>query len=151
VLDLAGVPFEEALRQTRRAAMTASKYAYCDPFQMEELIARLAEERGTPIDTNCFFNDRRNTPRSESVAAPSASVFRWTARQDDPFETLMVHVNDAADTVQLAVFVDTHAWSPRDAETLVRRMEEFVVDGVAGLPEGAGDTATASGIIAAPG
>ena len=138
VLDVAGVPFDEAVRRTRRAAMTASKYAYCDPFAVEELIARLAGETGHPVDTACFFNDRRNSPRPLSVTAPAAlsqgcaespagSVFQWAARQDDPFEPLMVHVNDVPDTMQLAVFLDTARWSPKEAEGLVRRMEETVV------------------------
>jgi hypothetical protein len=140
VLDVAGVPFGEAVRRTRRATMTASKYAYCDPFQAEELFARLARETGHAADTACFFNDRRNTPRPMSAVAlseggtgsrPPDSVFRWTARQDDPFEPLMVHVNDVPDTLQLAVFADTHRWSPKDAEGLVRRMEEVVVAGAA--------------------
>lgn len=147
-LDVAGVPFDEAVRRTRRATMTASKYAYCDPFQMEELFARLAEETGHAVDTACYFNDRRNAPRPASAAALSESgdgsqlpdsIFRWTATQDTPFERLMVHVNDVADTMQLAVFVDTHAWSPKDAEGLVRRMEEIVVAGASAPNDAPGD------------
>lgn len=158
VLDLVGVPFGEAVRQARRAAMTASKYAYCDPFAVEELIARLAEE-GHTVDTACFFNDRRNAVRPLSATALSvlseggaetlpASVFQWTARQDDPFESLMVHVNDVPDTLQLAVFLDTARWSPKEAEELVRRMEEVVVAGAAegtGAGAGAGNGAGTAG------
>ena len=138
VLDVGDVPFEEAVRRARRATMAASKYAYCDPFAVEALLARLAAETGSRIDTSCYFNDRRTVPRALSAAArvkalsqgadkPAESSFRWAARQDDPFEPLMVHVNDAADLVQLAVFVDTHRWSPKQAETLARRMEELVL------------------------
>jgi hypothetical protein len=150
VLDVAGVPFAEAVRQARRAAMTASKYAYCDPFAVDELIVRLAEETGYAVDTACFFNDRRNAARPLSAAALSAlseggaeglpaAAFQWTARQDDPFEPLMVHVDDAPDTMRLAVFVDTARWAPKEAEEIVRRMEEIVVAGAAHGPgSGAG-------------
>lgn len=139
-LDVAGVPFSEALTRTRRAAMTAYKHAYFHPAQLDDLIARVARDRDPDFDLGCFYNDRRITTRAGS-AGPTPTpeqihearsrghtTFRWTIQQDDPFERLFVHIDDVPDTMQITLFMDTHFVSPGDAEAFLYRMEEVAVE-----------------------
>ncbi|MET7395148.1 condensation domain-containing protein [Dactylosporangium sp. NPDC005572] len=139
-LDVAGVPFAEALARTRRAAMTAYKHAYFHPVQLDDLIASVARDRGPDFDLGCFYNDRRiNTRAGSSGPAPTPAqirealaggrtTFRWTIQQDDPFERLFVHIDDVPDTIQITVFMDTHFVSPGDAEAFLYGMEEIAVE-----------------------
>ncbi|MEV4516099.1 condensation domain-containing protein [Dactylosporangium sp. NPDC049525] len=139
-LDVAGVPFAEALERTRRAAMTAYKHAYFHPVDLDELIAEVARDRGPDLDLGCFYNDRRITVRAGTGGpAPTPAqihealsgghtTFRWTVRQDDPFERLFVHIDDVPDTMQITLFMDTHFVSPGDAEAFLHRMETVAVE-----------------------
>ncbi|GAA4255790.1 condensation domain-containing protein [Dactylosporangium darangshiense] len=139
-LDVAGAPFPEVLTRTRRAAMTAYKHAYFHPVHLDDLIASVARDRGPDFDIACFYNDRRINTRAASsgpAATPeqirealsgSQTTFRWTIRQDDPFERLFVHIDDVPDTMQITLFMDTHFVSPGDAEALLYGMEEVAVE-----------------------
>ncbi|GAA3246483.1 condensation domain-containing protein [Dactylosporangium siamense] len=139
-LDVAGVPFAEALARTQRAAMTAYKHAYFHPVDLDDLIARVARERDPDFDLGCFYNDRRITTRTGSTGpaptpdqireahAGDRTTFRWTIQQDDPFERLFVHIDDVPDTVRITVFMDTHFVSPADAEAFLFGMETVAVE-----------------------
>jgi hypothetical protein len=139
-LDVAGVPFSEALTRTRRAAMTAYKHAYFHPVQLDDLIAKVALDRDPDFDLGCFYNDRRISTRAGSTGpAPTPAqirealpgdhtTFRWTIQQDDPFERLFVHIDDVPDTLQITLFMDTHFVSPGDAEAFLYGMEEVAVE-----------------------
>ncbi|MGI5184093.1 condensation domain-containing protein [Dactylosporangium sp. CA-152071] len=148
-LDVAGVPFSEALARTQRAAMTAYKHAYFHPVHLQDLIASVAAERDPDFDLGCFYNDRRITTRAGATGpAPTPdqirealsggdTTFRWTIQQDDPFERLFVHIDDVPDTIQITVFMDTHFVSPGDAEAFLRGMEEVAVEAALDLvPQG---------------
>ncbi|MEV0566768.1 condensation domain-containing protein [Dactylosporangium sp. NPDC050588] len=148
-LDVAGVPFSEALTRTQRAAMTAYKHAYFHPVHLQDLIASVAAERDPDFDLGCFYNDRRITTRAGATGpAPTPdqirealcggnTTFRWTIQQDDPFERLFVHIDDVPDTIQITVFMDTHFVSPGDAEAFLRGMEEVAVEAALDLvPQG---------------
>jgi len=133
-LDVAGISFDEALDRVRSATMTAYKYAYYDPADMAALIARICAERGPGFDLGAYFNDRRTgtrqgftgpVPTGEQITeALQHNVFRWTIAQDDPFERLIVHIDDVPGAIHLVVFMDTHVVSPADGEALLRCMEE---------------------------
>ncbi|OLB80366.1 MAG: hypothetical protein AUI14_07030 [Actinobacteria bacterium 13_2_20CM_2_71_6] len=152
-LDVAGISFDEALERTRRAAMVAYKYAYFHPGQLDELISRVAAERGPGFDIACFFNDRRvrnrdgatgSAPTPEDVRAALAhSAFAWVGAQDDPFERLFVHIDDEPDTVHMTIHLDTHYLSPADGEALLRGMETVAV-------EAALDPAAKTGVAPVP-
>jgi hypothetical protein len=141
VLDVAGISFDEALTRARRAATRAYKHAYFDPVQLDELIARVAARRGPDFDVRCFFNDRRGgrrrggtgpapTPEQIREALPR-TTFSWLGRQDRPFESLFIHVDDMPDTIQLAIFIDTHLLSPADAQACLHAMEGVAVEAAA--------------------
>jgi hypothetical protein len=63
VLDAAGVTAAEAVARARQASMSASKHGYYDAAVHKALLARLAGERGEPIDLHVFYNDRRMIAR----------------------------------------------------------------------------------------
>jgi len=134
VLDVAGTALDVAAARTRRAALTAYKYAYYDPPRLDELIARVNGERGEEVDLGCFFNDRRQpsgggVPASPPRAAtPPESTFRWHERQDsNPYDRFFLTVDDAPGALTMSVFIDTHHVSPAHAEACARGMETEAV------------------------
>jgi hypothetical protein len=136
---VAGVPFAEAVRRVGVAAMTAYKYAYCDPDGVDALTARVATEDGVDVDAGAWFNDRRIATRQgfagplptvDAIRAAGSGTFRWTVAQDDPFDPLNVDVDDAPDVpdaLLLTVFTDAHRLAPAAAEALVRAVEALAV------------------------
>jgi condensation domain-containing protein len=131
VLDVAGVPFDEALRRVRRAVINAYKYAYFDHTDLIALRARVSAERGAHIDTACFLNDRHGvlgqreteTPQQIPDNAPP-DTFRWVHGQDDaPFEPLFVEIDDLPDdAILVTLHLDTRSVSLADAEALAHGM-----------------------------
>jgi hypothetical protein len=138
-LDVAGVGLDEAVERAERATMTASKHAYFDPWQVDDLIAEVAAERDPRLDVATFFNDRRMGKGAHDgvVADPSpqvlaearaGSAFVWTDRQHDPVERLFLHVDDGPGWIELRVCVDTCYLGPAEAERLVRGMEALAIE-----------------------
>jgi hypothetical protein len=127
VLDVAGVPFGEALRRVQRSVINTYKYAYFDHAEMIALRDRIERERGTTLDTHCFVNDRHGvrTP-VRTLAAPSE--FRWIEGQDTtPFEPLFVEIDDIPDAIQVTLHLDTRSISLADAEAFATGMERIAV------------------------
>jgi hypothetical protein len=136
-LEVAGMTVAEAVARARRRAMTAFKYAYYDPQEMDELIATVGRERGEEVDVACYFNDRRPLSR-ESDTGPQPtpdlvrealphSTFDWLVTGDRSFEHLFVHIENVPDRICLTVAGDTGYISPSDMEALVRGMERVAV------------------------
>ncbi|ACU69806.1 condensation domain protein [Catenulispora acidiphila DSM 44928] len=138
--DAANVSFDEAVERTQRASALCSKYAYYDPRQLEELRARISEERGDVIELSCLFNDRRlGADTDVSMPAPSRqaldaardeSTFRWGEPFAEYLDKLMVQVSATSDAVELEVQVDTHHVSANEARALVLELESLVVRAV---------------------
>ncbi|HZM79861.1 MAG TPA: condensation domain-containing protein [Candidatus Limnocylindrales bacterium] len=138
VMDVAHLSFDEALPVVQRASMTAYKHAYYDPAQLEELIAKIAGERGIDVDVYSFFNDRRDSTQREPTlgepptldeihAALPSSEFSWTLARDDPFEPLFVHFDDSRATTHITVHTDTRYTSLARAEALIIEIENVAV------------------------
>jgi hypothetical protein len=134
--DLGGVPFAEALRRVGAAAMTAYKYAYCDPDGVEALTARVAATHGIDPEGGLWFNDRRVAtrqgftgalPTAADLRGAPAGGLRWTVAQDDPFDPLSVDVDEAGDALLLTVFTDAARVAPAAAGELVRTVETLAV------------------------
>lgn len=136
-VDLEGVDLAEALARTARAGRTATKYAYYDPNRVDALIDRVGRERGTEINLQVFFNDRRLGDRVAPAPQPpdpaalataaDADVFTWTSAGDGPGERLFVHVEDDRDAVVITLTTDTHHLSRADAEAVLRGMQHAVL------------------------
>ncbi|WP_432824474.1 condensation domain-containing protein [Dactylosporangium sp. CA-092794] len=135
-LDVAGVSFAEAFDRARRSALTTYKHAYYDPAALDDLLARAAADR-PGLQLPCYFNDRRDEGATAGTPVPSAAEltaaagtgeFRWTTRQDVPFEPLIVHVDEVPGATQAIVFMDTHVIAPGDAEALLRGLEAVAVE-----------------------
>jgi Condensation domain len=136
VLDVTADSFDEVVRQTQRSLTSAYKHGYFDPVAVAALRERVAEERGTAVDTACFFNDRRGAAQQLEVGpdrrdglpadgeGPRPGTFRWVLSQDSPsLESLFLQVDDVPDTIHLTFVLDSHCLSPADGEALVRGME----------------------------
>jgi hypothetical protein len=152
-VDLAGLSVDDAVRLTARQAIAAYKHAYYNPSDVDDLVARLAGERGEELDIACFFNDRRievrdqaagppPTPEEVSAALPH-STFEWTRRRDTSFERMFTHIEDVPDAMAITIAGDTHYMSPGDLEAVVRGMEAVAV-------EAALDPSTSTGIRPSP-
>jgi len=136
VLDVAGVPFDEAVAQVRRATMSAYKYAYHDPTDLVDLHRRVCQERGTDIDIACFFNNRRGeskpvpevTPQMIEEALPR-SVMQWKPSDSEPLRRMFGRVEgDTADAMRLSLFLDTHLMSLADGEACLRGMQTVAIE-----------------------
>ena len=158
VLDVAGMPFDEALRRVQRSVIRAYKYAYFDHEDMASLRARIQRERGVVFDTGLFINDRHDVgamqaadramgravlaaPRDPSDG-PAPSSFRWVHGQDSPYERLFVEVDDIPDGFRISMHLDSHAISLAAAQRLVRAMETIAVAASATPDTATPDTAT---------
>lgn len=137
VIDVGGMTFDEAVDRASRSLMGAYLNAYYDPTRMDEVIAEIGSERGTPIDLDCFFNDHRDARRGEyagpahtldelRTAAPA--TLTWGPHSDTPTPRFYVHVNDVPDAIELLVFSDTRYLPPRDLVACLSRFEEILVD-----------------------
>ncbi|HZM83982.1 MAG TPA: condensation domain-containing protein [Candidatus Limnocylindrales bacterium] len=135
VLDVADVPFDEALPRVRRATMAAYKHAYHDPIDLVELQRRVSRDRGAEIDIACFFNNRRGegkaVPEVTSQMIEEAlprSVLRWTPTESEPLRRMFGRVeNDTADAMRLSLFLDTHLMSLADGEACLRGMQAVAI------------------------
>ncbi|MFC1413546.1 condensation domain-containing protein [Streptacidiphilus sp. N1-12] len=136
VLDASAESFDETVQQAQRSLMSAYKHGYYDPASMEQLKQRVARERGTAVETACFFNDRRgaamqtqvrpdpSTTAPEDGEGPRPGTFRWVLSQDSPsLESLFLQVDDVPDAVHMTFVMDSHCLSLADGEALVRGME----------------------------
>ena len=150
VLDVAGVPFDDALQRVQRSVMSAYKYGYFDHEDMVALRTRIERERGVEFDTGLFINDRHDvgamaaTDRTEGqpdgrVAitsprgpgdGPAPSVFRWVHGQNSPYERLFVEVDDIPDGIRISLHLDSRAIALAKAEQLVRAMEAIATAAV---------------------
>jgi hypothetical protein len=139
-IDVRDATVDEIVRRTERRTMATYKYAYYDPYQMDELVARVGRERGEEIDLACFFNDRRAAPAEDAVptaeqllAARPQTSFEWVDKQDErPYERLFVHLDDVPGTVSMSVFIDSHHVAPADVEACLRGMEQVAVTAAVG-------------------
>lgn len=141
-LDVGGLGFAGALDVVGRATLAALKHAYYDPARMTALIEAITAERGPDFEVGAYFNDRRMQTRprfdgeppepDEVEKALPRTEFRWTIRQHDPFEKLIVHVEDLDDAFNVVIFMDTHVISPALGEGLMRAMEDLAVQSVLG-------------------
>lgn len=144
VLDVAGVPFDEALARVKRATMTAYKHAYHNPADLADLRRQVSRDRGTDIDIACFFNNRRAEGGSGSVPevtpqliddALPRSVLRWTPTDKAPLRRMFVRVEtDTADAMRLSTLIDTNLLSLADAEACLRGMETVAIEAAYATP-----------------
>lgn len=138
LLDVAGVSLAEAVDRAQRVSLTSYKNAYYNPVELDDLVRRVVAERGE-LELPCYFNDRTMMLAKPDASTPAPAAprlrdavprggFRWTTRQDVPFEPLIVHVDDVPGAIQATIFMDTHVISPADGEALLRGWEAAAVE-----------------------
>jgi hypothetical protein len=139
-LDLAGATIDEAVARARRESLAAGMYAYYDPEQLEELIARLDVERGYPARVTCRINDRRVTTRSVTTVDDSDGVtmkqirekmpetfLSWDGTLEAVPEQAFISVEDYPRTVYLQVIFDMACFTQAQVEALLYGVEEVAV------------------------
>ncbi|NUS11950.1 MAG: hypothetical protein HOY69_11205, partial [Streptomyces sp.] len=146
-LDIGGAGTAEIVERAARAAVSAWKYAYYDPEELDALIDRISGERGHDVTVGTYFNDRStHVPPPEGARRPTAgelaeelraarkdTVFAWTMWEDTSSERFFVHVDDAPDGgLAFEIRIDTHYVSPSQAEAFARAMEDAAVEAALG-------------------
>jgi hypothetical protein len=144
-IDVADITVDEAVNRARAAALTAAKYAYYDPVELDALLTRLGRERhprGGKLYVGTLFNDRRRrardlaqelpadaavTPQQLAAAAAEFSVL-WEAPLDRDTGRLRVAVEDRPATVDLSVSVDTQYLPPDALAALLRELQAVAVE-----------------------
>ncbi|HEV2342862.1 MAG TPA: condensation domain-containing protein [Actinocrinis sp.] len=157
VLDVADVPFGEALQRVQRSVMKGYKYAYFDHEDMVALRTHVERERGVELDTGLFINDRHDVsaaaravqsagaPPRDSADGPPPSALRWLRGHDDPpHDKLFVEVDDIPGGLRISFHVDSAAISRADAEKMVRRMDEIATAAAAELAPASSGTVSSS-------
>lgn len=152
VIDVDGVTFGGAVSRAWAASIKAAKYAYYEPAQLHDLVARVGRERGEEIDISCLFNDRRMLPEGGDPGGGSPSAAQITGaqitgaqrlsriipgyRRDEPSERLFFHINDTEGTGDYAgdyeLCFDTRFVSPGQAEAFLRTLEDVAVQAAVG-------------------
>lgn len=167
VIDVGGITFDEAVARAWHSAMGAYKHAYYDPRQLDDLVDRVGTERGSGINTACFFNDRRVRYREEPAAqgapptlagagtdgtgadgagAPDGEGSRLTwgaAREGGYYDRLFLYVNDVPGTLCYELWADPRYLPPGGVEALLRGMAD-VLAGAAANPAAATRVAPAA-------
>lgn len=135
VLDVAGVPVEEAVGRAVRASISANKNAYYDPDDWLALLERVRADRGERVDLGVFYNDRRMSQDTSALPGPAdvlAGRPRTRVLSEEPMalftEQLMVNVDNVPGTVRVTAEVDTDHLSVPDLEAVLAAMEASVVD-----------------------
>lgn len=138
MIDVGGVSLDGALTRTAQSTLHAYKNAYCDPYQQDDVVARVNRERGEDVDLSCYYNDRRLGGREELPdPPPTADQIRtalrlseaaWVEDPEMPGSKVYLYVYDAPDAVEFKMSVDTRYFAPSDLESLVRGMEAVTVE-----------------------
>jgi hypothetical protein len=150
LLDVADITFDQAVARAYRAAMATYLNSYYDPTQRAALVEAINVERGTDIDTQVYFNDRRDQARdqptgpvptaAEIQAALPVSRLEWGPHSAVSQPKFYLDVNDAPGGVEFTITADTRYVSPEGMEAFVRALESTVVEaaittGVHAVPE----------------
>jgi hypothetical protein len=153
LLDVADITFDQAVARAYRAAMATYLNSYYDPTQRAALVEAINVERGTDIDAQVYFNDRRAEARdqttgpvptaAEILAALPASRLTWGPHSPVSQPKFYLDVNDAPGGVEFTLTVDTRYVSPEGMAAFVRVLESTVVGA-------AQDTSFTTGVHAVP-
>jgi hypothetical protein len=139
VIDAAGMTFDEVVTRAWQSAIGAYKHAYYDPDQMDQVVARVARERGGEIDLTCFLNDRRMQGRQERAgempvapkslrAALRHSTLDRGYLKDGRCDRLFLYINDMADAMSYEMWVDVRYMPADGLEAALRGLEAVVVE-----------------------
>jgi hypothetical protein len=143
MIDVAGATIDEVVGRAWKAATAANMHGYYDTSAHDELMARLAAERGE-FDISCFVNDRRGSGGSQQIGAlPTEDdllrvqplTTSWWDRKLDTFDgTLYVTFDSAGGdessppAIDISVCADTHRLGPADIEAFAREMEAVTIE-----------------------
>jgi hypothetical protein len=144
-IDVADISIDDAVARARTSTLSAAKYAYYDPADLDALLTRLGRERhprGEKLRVGTLFNDRgrpaRDRPGDPRVSAAvtaqqlAAAVAEfsivWDAPLDRYTDQLSVAVDNRSATIDLSVSVDTQ-YLPADAlAALLREIQAVAVE-----------------------
>jgi len=143
LLDVADITFDQAVARAYRAAMATYLNSYYDPTQRAALVESINVERGTKIDAQVYFNDRRDQARDQStgpvptaaeiLAALPASRLAWGPHSPVSQPAFYLDVNDAPGGMEFTITADTRYVSPEGMESFVRALESTVVEAATGV------------------
>lgn len=141
-IDVAAATVDDVVARARQASLSAAKYAYYDPDQLDDLTARLDVERGYQAQVSCRINDRRmRTRRIADEAARHCGVTMkqiqdampdsfvvWDGTLEYLPEQAFITVEDNDETVYLQVIFDMACFTEAEVEAVLRGVEAVAVE-----------------------
>jgi hypothetical protein len=137
LIDIADITVGQAVNRAAQSAINAYKNAYYDPYEQDEVIERVAHERGEELDLSCFYNDRRKQERAhtgeavagaaEIRAALGRSRVGWEPEISMPRRKIYFNVDDPPGAIEFVMSVDTRYFRRPDMEAIMRNIEEAAV------------------------
>ncbi|MFB9178061.1 condensation domain-containing protein [Dactylosporangium sucinum] len=128
VPDPAG-DLDEVVVRGFNAATNAFMHGYYDPLAHNDLLARVAADRGE-VDIAVIVNDRSRFP-AEVSATPGPTETRWGEQADALDAGLNISFDSTDDAVEVTVRADTHRLSPKSIESLAREIEAVTLEAAA--------------------
>ncbi|MGX7828509.1 condensation domain-containing protein [Actinokineospora sp. 24-640] len=151
MVDVADLPFDEAVRRAKRATMITYKYAYYDPNRRAAMVKAVKADLPDGVELDSYFNDRRPPGRTEVftdtagpeeiTAARARARHEWVSWTDVDSPLLYLNVDDDADALRFTLTVDTHRAAPKALVGLATEIEAVLV-------EAALDPAARTGVLA---
>jgi hypothetical protein len=141
-VDLTGATVDEVMSRCRQALLTSGMFAYYDPDHLNELMARLDDERGYPAEVTLRMNDRRMTTRrwraEEARAARvtpadissrlGETVFSWDGTLDGCHDQAFVTIEDYRNTFYLQLIFDMGCFTESQVEDFVHGIERVAIE-----------------------
>ncbi|MGI8666749.1 MAG: hypothetical protein ACR2N4_12060, partial [Jatrophihabitans sp.] len=148
LIDIEGISLDQAVGTVAGGLLHTYKNAYYDPYQHEELVARIGRERGEQLDLWCLYDDRRKhqdrafapgspgSPASTAQLGPelSRALTRssWQ-REHEPAmhcRKLFLHVDDPPGSIDFLLSVDSRYFAVEDMLAILRAIEDATVQAV---------------------
>lgn len=121
---------DEVVVRGFNAATNAFMHGYYDPLAHNDLLARVAADRGE-VDIAVIVNDRSRFP-AEVSASPGPTETRWGEKADALDAGLNISFDSTDDdAVEVTVRADTHRLSPKSIESLAREIEAVTLEAAA--------------------
>lgn len=149
VVDTDGADFDEIVARAWKAATSANLCGYYDSAAYDQMLARIADERGEDVDVSCFINDRRMPDHDGDLPTPmqvraalDRTVVRFDRQQPVFDGRFFLQIDSAPDAnvpgrlnpreselpaVYFALWADTRYIPPAQMEAFARTFEAVTV------------------------
>ncbi|HST47686.1 condensation domain-containing protein [Jatrophihabitans sp.] len=141
-IDLTDATVDEVMARGRQALLVSGMHSYYDPDHLNELMARLDDERGYPAAVTLRMNDRRRTTQkwmAEEARARQVTpadiesrlgetFFSWDGTLDTCYDDAFVTIEDYRGTFHLQLIFDMACFTDKQIEDFVYGVEQVAIE-----------------------